>query len=285
MGPSEANRFCTGCGAPVSSDLPFCQNCGGDLSQQAATAPPVAGPQQGAPPPGHQGPPPAPPMAPPPPHTQPPWPVPVGPAIPKMRVLLGATLGIVGLILVLVALLSHSWFVIESDQSEYDTRMEYGLREIHLEYILLGETEEITETYDTWGEEAGKELDSGKVAGRTWSLLLTGAILAAIFVLLALVSLIGMFRGGMTWLPILLGVVAGILLLVAVVYFGIAYQSALEEDVNMKLDDLENSSHGMGSMFYLALAGGVLVMMGALMSKVPGTSAFSGAPPDAMRQG
>lgn len=270
MGPGEANRYCTNCGADVSSELPFCRNCGSDLSRQVAPPP---------------GPPPAPPVAPPGPYPRSLHPVPAGPVIPKMRVSLGAVLGIAGAIMVLVALLSPSWFVIESDESEYDTRMEYGLREIHLEYKLLGDSEEITETYDGWGEEEGKELESGKVAGRTWSILLTGAILAAIFVLLALVSLVGMFRGGMTWLPIILGAVAGILLLVAVVYFGVAFQSALEEDVGMKLEDLANSSHGMGSMFYLALAGGVLVLVGALMSKVPGTPAVPGGPPDAMRQG
>jgi len=202
-----------------------------------------------------------------------------------MRVLLGATLGIVGLILVLVALLSISWFVIENEDTGYDTRMEYGLREVHFEYNIMGESDDITRTYAGWEEEAGLELESGKVAGRTWSLLLTGAILAAIFVLLALVSLIGMFRGGMTWLPIILGVVAGILLLVAVVYFGIAYQSALEDDMDMKLSELDNASYGMGSMFYVALAGGVLVLIGALMSKVPSVPAVPGPPPDALRQG
>jgi uncharacterized membrane protein len=112
------------------------------------------------------------------------------------------------------------------------------------------------------------------VAGFTFWSMVIGLALAALFVLFALLAMIGMFRGGLTWLPVLTGIVAGLLLIVAAAYFGAAFQGALEEDMDVKLADQENTDYGLGGPWYLALFGGILLLLGALLTKVqsPGSS-------------
>jgi uncharacterized membrane protein len=75
-----------------------------------------------------------------------------------------------------------------------------------------------------------------------------------------------MFRGAAEWLPVMTGFIAGVLIVVAAAYFGAAYQDALEEDMGSDLDESEDSDHGLGGVWYMALFGGIMVLLGAILT-------------------
>ena len=253
---------CEHCGTHLSVDLDFCLECGKDRGTGPAgspTAPDI--------PPAGEAPPPAM-MAPP-------------VAVPRGRMSVGTVLGVIGLVLAVVAIASISWFV--GDSTDGDVSMSFGLREIEIKYDDGSATEEQRETYATLERQmGGEELKMDDVAHATFWLLVVGLILAALFILFALFALIGMFRGSASWLPILTGMVAGLLLVIAAAYFGISFQDSLEEDFDISLADQEDAEYGLGAVWYLALFGGILVLCGALLTKAP-TAHYGRMEP--MRQG
>jgi uncharacterized membrane protein len=196
------------------------------------------------------------------------------------RVSVGLTLAAIGLILAVVAVASLSWFMIEEEEG--NTSMRLGLREIEIKYTYDGQSNEQTESYKTLESQMGGELKSDDVASNTWWLIIIGLTLAGLFLLFALLALIGMFRGATTWLPVVFGLVAGILLVVAGAYFGITFQSTLEDDMDQKLADQEGTDYGLGAAFYMATIGGVLILVGGLLTKVQTSYP---APAYPMRQG
>ncbi|NIP37256.1 MAG: hypothetical protein GWN12_20645, partial [Thermoplasmata archaeon] len=205
---------------------------------------------------------------------------PMAAPVPRGRITIGVLMGAVGLVLAVVAIASISWFVVED--LEGTTTMKFGLREIEIRFEGFGETVEERETYATLQNQMGGELKMDNVAHSTFWLLLVGLILAALFILFGLFAAIGMFRGFLTWMPLLTGLVAGILIVIAASYFGIAFQDAMEEDIDQNLADQEDAKYGLGGVWYLALFGGILVLLGALMTKAP-TAVYSQTEP--MRQG
>jgi uncharacterized membrane protein len=185
------------------------------------------------------------------------------------RITLGLLIGVVGLILAVTAIASMSWFVVESTEDVSDVL--FGLREMEFKYEDWdGSTGEYTRSYVELEEELqDEELKMRGVAGFTFWTLVVGLVLAAMFVLFTLLAMIGMFRGTLSWLPILTGLISGLLLIVAASYFGAAFQGALEEDMDVKLADQENTDYGLGGPWYLALFGGILLLFGALLTKAP----------------
>jgi uncharacterized membrane protein len=181
---------------------------------------------------------------------------------------LGLIIGVVGLILAVVAIASMSWFVVESTEDVSDVL--FGLREIEFKYEEWdGSTGEYTRSYAQLEEDMqDEELKTRGVAGFTFWSLVIGLTLAGVFVLLALLAMIGIFRGKLTWLPVLTGMVAGVLLIIAAAYFGAVFQDALEEDMDVNLADQENTDYGLGGPWYLALFGGIMLLLGSFLTKV-----------------
>ncbi len=248
MPPPGQEVICASCGAHLNVDLDFCLECGADRRAQPtgqAPSAPASGPAPVHPAPRAEAP-----------------PQPVMPVVANRgRISLGLVLGVIGLILAVVGIASLSWFMIE--EQEADTTMRLGLKEIEMKY---GSSEQ-KESYKTLENQLGGDLKSDDVAGTTWWLLVIGLTLAGLFLLFAFLALIGVFRGSITWLPVVFGLVAGILVVVGAAYFGISFQSALEEDMDEKLADQEGTDYGLGAAFYMAIVGGVLILLGALFTK------------------
>lgn len=251
MHPPDEDIVCENCGAHLSVDLDFCLECGADRRGQPSGSPPKA-PTSGPAPVPQTLPPGAPPAT----------MMPV--VMNRGRLSLGLVLGVIGLILAIIAIASLSWFA--GEDLEGDAGMRFGLKEVELKYEGGGQTSEQKESYKTLEAQMGGELTMDDVAGSTWWVLLVGLTLAGLFVLFALLTLIGVFRGSITLLPVLTGLVAGVLIVVAASYFGIAFQSALEEDFDVKLSELEDAKYGLGYSWYMALFGGILVLLGALLT-------------------
>jgi uncharacterized membrane protein len=181
--------------------------------------------------------------------------------------MLGLIIGVVGLIMAVVAIASMSWFVVESTEDVSDVL--FGLRQIEFKYEDWdGSTAEYTRSYAQFEEEMRQELGMRGVTAVTFWILVIGLSLATMFVLFALLAMIGVFRGTYTWLPVLTGMIAGVLVIIAAAYFGAAFQDALEEDLDVELADQENTDYGLGGVWYLALFGGILLLFGAFLSKV-----------------
>jgi hypothetical protein len=189
------------------------------------------------------------------------------PPVSKGRISIGLLIGTIGLLLAVIAIASIGWFVIESTLDDYGVYC--GLRGIEYSYnnndLAINE---YTRTYAQLEEEMGGELDMRGVAGASFWLLVIGLSLAGMFVLFALLSLIGMFRGIAAWLPMLTGLVAGLFIIIAASYFGAAFQDTLEKDLDMELVDSEDTDHGLGGAWYMALFGGILILIGALLVMV-----------------
>jgi len=283
MQTDEGNVYCTNCGAAISPEMAFCPDCGGDLAAQR-TAPPTGtggmgiggtqvSPQEqsgtGTTPPWEGGavPPATAPVAPP--------VTGVGPAVPRKRIGLGLGLAVACLVLVVVAIASMTWFTVEDDDGE--ASMTFGLQELELTMTVLGETVESEGTYEELEADEG-EMTMDEVAGTTWWLLLAGLVVTGLFILFGLLALVGVFRGATGWIPVVSGLAAGILVLVAVSYFAFGFQPALEEDIGVELEEGEGVSYGLGAMWYLALAGGVLAILGGLLAK-PASAAPAPVPP------
>lgn len=246
MEGSSPKDVCVHCGAPVHGDLDFCVQCGFD---------PRAGPgaSHAAPRPAASAPPArmaAPPVV-----------------VPKGRVSMGLILGAIGLILAVVAIASIGWFVIESTDDA--SGVYCGLRGIEYRYANGQQvTYDYSRSYAMLEEEMNRDLDMRGVAGASFWLLVIGLSLAGMFLLFALLSLVGVFRGATAWLPMLTGLIAGIMIVLAASYFGIAFQDAMENDFEQELAESEDTDHGLGGVWYLALFGGILVLMGSLLTYV-----------------
>jgi uncharacterized membrane protein len=242
------DSVCEHCGAQQSTDLDICIICG--LDRGIPTVKPMA-PDQAAPkvpmqPPEM--------MAPPPP-------------VPKARISIGLIIGVIGFMLAVIAIASMSWFVIESTDGDFGVFC--GLREIETRYDNNElANNEYSRTYIQMEEEMGNELDMRGVAGASFWLLVIGLTLAGMFILFALLSLIGVFRGITVWLPMLTGLVAGLLIIIAASYFGAAFQDALEKDLDTELVDSEDTDHGLGGSWYMALFGGIMILMAAFLVMV-----------------
>jgi uncharacterized membrane protein len=186
-----------------------------------------------------------------------------------MRLSLGLLIALIGLILVVSALASVSWFVIEVDEGEYNMTQRYGLKEVEVSTEGFGEPMEETVSYSELTQEMEDQLKTDDVVRNTWWTLLMGLIIAAFFILFAFLALIGIVRGTITWVPLLTGLVAGILVVIAASYFAIAFQPSLEEDMDTELTETEGSSFGIGAMWYLCLVGGILILLSSFLTKVP----------------
>lgn len=239
------DTVCEHCGAHQSTDLDICIICGNDRGPSPAVVPVTA--QAPVPPPAaHQ------------------MMVPRAP-VPRTRMYMGLIVGVIGLLLAVVAIASISWFVIED--TEEASGIYLGLREV--EYRIANGDVVINDyrrSYADFERDMGGELEVSGVAGVTFWLLVIGLTLAGMFILFVLLALIGMFRGATEWLPVVTGVVAGLLIVVAASYFGATYQDALEGDMDVNLDESEDSDHGLGGVWYMALFGGIMVLLGAILT-------------------
>ncbi|UCC93929.1 MAG: hypothetical protein JSW25_04490, partial [Thermoplasmata archaeon] len=237
------------CGTTIPAGMAFCPQCGADRAGNVA-------PPQGQP-------------------AYPPSTVPMGPVpFPRMRISMGLLIALLGLILVVTAMAMFSWFVIEISEEGYDMTQRFGLRKLEITSEGFGEPIKETASYTELTQEMEDQIVTDDVVRNTWWTLLMGVIVAAFFILFAFLALLGIVRGTVTWVPVLTGLVAGILIVVATSYFAIAFQDALEEDMGQELTETEGSSFGIGAAWYLALVGGILILLSALLTKVP--SAYRG---------
>lgn len=180
---------------------------------------------------------------------------------------MGVVIGTIGLILAIIGIATISWFVVET--TEGSSTMTMGLKELEVKFDDEFDTFEQRDSYSALESVFGSDMTMDDVAGSTWWVLLVGIILGGFFALLALLVLIGALRGSLTWMPVVIGVIGGILIVVAAAYFGVGFQPALEDDIDQKLSDAEDTDYGLGSSWYMTIIGGVLLLVGALMSKAP----------------
>jgi hypothetical protein len=182
--------------------------------------------------------------------------------IPKGRIAVGGVLGIVGLILAIIGLVSVGWYTFEIEDI-FPMEASYGLSEVEISLAGLG-TERAS--YDeAMGNESSAAMDS---ATNTKWILVGGIIIVAIFIVLAFVAIFGFLRGSMTWLPVFIGIAAGFVILIASIYFAFTFEAGIEEDSGTSIDEV-SSNAGLGLMWILVLVAGILVIIGGGLTKAP----------------
>jgi hypothetical protein len=189
------------------------------------------------------------------------------------RVVIGGCLGAVAVILVLVSLFPQSWYSATYDGEYYGSPLyveeEYGAYDATWKWegegIGIDWGGERLVVYDDYG---GDKPDYLKYIERIPTFLITGIVLAVIFSILALMVGAGRLAQKTTplrFLPVAFGIASGVILLAGILYFALNFPEGLE-DAFLEVYENEPSSASFGYAFYLALAGAVLVLLGALVS-------------------
>lgn len=188
----------------------------------------------------------------------------------NVRNLIGAGIPVVAVILLFIAMFTHGWFSVEESEnySEWDESSSYDYQfglfgaTVKYTYSWEGVTESGSESFDYSDEDDTDDLSTAGII--TFVFLLIGTILTFGFITLGILGGLGLFNkmGGFGgFLPFIVGCVAGIMLLVAVIYAPIGQSGALE--------DIMGDEYPGGFVSYswfLALFGMLMVFTGAALS-------------------
>lgn len=190
----------------------------------------------------------------------------VPPKMPKARLMTAMTLGVVALVISLIALVMVGWYTIDVDDEGglLSYKSSYGLSKVKTE--IAGAT--VEEDYGELEKEAtsqGDKLESIDKAKGTKYLLLFGFVLIIIFIILTIMATRGLLEWGVTWAPVVMGIIAGVMLFIAAVYFAGQFPVGLENDTGIDTDKYG----GLGAAWYLVLVSGALAIVGASISKAP----------------
>ena len=194
----------------------------------------------------------------------------------KGRAIVGSILGIIVVIMLLSTLYSLNWYYYRGREGKEVVKMEQGL---YAQRTTIGDEVNTTDYSDDprWeGGEVPRVLDDVRF------LFILGLILAIIFELLALVVGWGRFIPG--GIPLLIGVIAGLILIATPVYMMTTYPESWESDVkNMDFDsnqtgpwrhfsgggtdtslgEVTKTSFGPGWAFYFSIISGVILLIAA----------------------
>ncbi len=179
--------------------------------------------------------------------------------------LLGSVLGIVAIVLVLVSMFSFGWYKATYEEEFFGLTadMSFSLGEVRVE---MGDEKEDTELDD----------DLGKLSDATMTLLILGLVMASVFLILGILGAFGVGGGMLRLVPMVIGLIAGIIVVVAAVYYAVGFMGAFEHDTGLSEGDIEGFQMSVGYSVYLALFGGILCIAGAVMTvqrKAPATMA------------
>lgn len=194
----------------------------------------------------------------------------------KGRAIVGSILGIIVVIMLFSTIFSLSWYYYRGREGKEIVKMEQGL---YAQRTTIGEQVNTTDYSDDprWeGGEIPRVLDDVRF------LFILGLILAIIFELLALV--VGFSRLMPGGIPLLIGVIAGLILIATPIYMMATYPESWENDVgNMEFDSnqtgpwrdfhgggtdtslgiVTKTSYGPGWAFYSSIICGVILLIAA----------------------
>lgn len=167
----------------------------------------------------------------------------------------GACLGIVAIIILVFSIATPYWYITEWNRYTYDTYLE--------EKWTSGLSTEFYDDGDEVSADGYGDSPLGTVAGTTKLFMVLGLIMAIGFVALGFIRALGKGGKRMRLLPFYVGLLAGIMPLIAVLYFSSAFPNA-QADAFDGLPDEAVTSFGGG--FYLALVGAFVCFGGGLMT-------------------
>ena len=175
-----------------------------------------------------------------------------------MRVVVGATMGLLAVVLVLVSMFTVGWYKVSYEEvipgEELDLEFNMGLSKVRAG--ITGETEE---------EEYEDNTAMKEVGSTTMVLLVVGLVFAIMFLILGSIGALGVGGDTMHIVPMLTGLVAGVILLVATVYFAAAFPDAFDEDTGVTAEDIQ-LDRTVSYSFLMALFGAILCLLGGVMT-------------------
>lgn len=194
-----------------------------------------------------------------------------------IRPVLGSVLGIVALVLVLVSLFSYGWYKITYEEEFFGVTadMSFSLNEVRVE---VGDETEDTELTDEMGE----------LSDATMTLLIVGLSIAIVFIIFGFLGAFGVVGGKLRFIPMLIGLIAGIIIVIAAMYYATGFADAFKHDSGLSEEELDVFDMSMGSSMFLALIGGIICIVGAVMTmqrRTPATMTYMPPPMYSQNQG
>jgi hypothetical protein len=167
----------------------------------------------------------------------------------SIRGFVGAGVALVAIILIFIAMFTSGWYVIDEEGS----KVSYGLSKVVVDVEGFGEVE-------TDYSDAEEDSDAISAANVTKVLFWIGVIFALLFLVAAILGSVGVLSniGGFgKFIPLIVGGLAGLLLLVGVIYFAAGFPSGMENDIGA---DPEGS---LGFSWIMALIATIMTLVGA----------------------
>ncbi len=193
------------------------------------------------------------------------------------RVLLGASIGFIALIILIAGMATHSWYVATETQEDnwddyiYVMELRFGLSGV--EWVEeewwegnLDYTDRFTERYSD--DSDVRNSDFVNVAYTTSALLWVGLLLAIIFVPMAFLSGSGFFDRSQRMVKhvhFFLGLLAFVLIIAGVLYYSATFPNAIaSDDAWYDIDNYDSAGVGWG--VYVTLAAGIVLLFATAMT-------------------
>ena len=142
-----------------------------------------------------------------------------------------AFLGILVLIMVLIALISVTWYSERIDVGFYSVSSDYGLYKLKINAGLVT----FEGDYDDVKAELGLTVSQViQKAEMTRSILIIGILATLLFVILAILRALDKIGDSGHTAAMAMGFISSIILLVTIIYFATAFPNAIEEDGGSK---------------------------------------------------
>ena len=167
----------------------------------------------------------------------------------SIRGFVGAGVALVAIILVFIAMFTSGWYVIDEDGASSN----YGLSKVVVEVDGFGET-------DLDYSDVEEDSDAISAANVTKVLFWIGVIFALLFLVAAILGSVGVLDkiGGFgKFIPLIVGGLAGLLLLIGAIYFAVGFPSGLENDAG------SDPGGNLGFSWIMALIGSIMALVGA----------------------
>ena len=190
-------------------------------------------------------------------HHRPPPPYAVPPTGGRGHFVGGLVLAMLLLIAVIVGLYSTSWYSNSEQSLGYSVSLDYGLSEMEGS-IGFTTVEFKYEEYESQSVLSSPIIDT---AGRTKGILFFGLIFLVIFMLLALAGAMDKAGDSLRRATPYIGYFAGLILLIAVIYFAVAFPNAIEEEGGTE------STGSLGAAWYAVFLGSLLLLVGAEITR------------------
>ncbi len=166
-------------------------------------------------------------------------------------------LALIVLIMIVVQVYSTSWYSHEESVYGTSVSMDFGLYK--LESAAGIATIEID--YDEFDSQTMGTSPTIEVAKRTRNILIFGLIFLLIFMVLALVGALGKAGEFMRRATPIVGYLAALIVLVAAIYFAVAFPDAVEEESGA------GDSDSLGAAWTVVLVGSLLLLVAAEVTR------------------